>query len=275
LGIGQPRAVLTLYVTAAGLGLAALFITRAPVPVANVAFAGLLIAGGLALLVFERIEPRLSGDPTLVLLPGGGGLVEAVRVASRLSREVVLLLAPAYMADGTVRPTRQEMIEAVATLAEHPAAVRALLEGGLSEAWWLNVNELNQALKLNGTVWAVTAEPAPALPEPSAEWQLPGAAQPVVTTALTKARLILLGPGDPSINLAPALGVPGIREGVLGTRGAFLWVGAEGGQTTVAAWLGESVSATPPHHWESDVQARLLNQAAKQAKSQPGRSSAG
>ncbi len=270
LGIGQPRAVLTLYVTAAGLGLAALFITRAPVATANTAFGALLAAGAMALVVFERIEPRLSGDPALVLIPGGGGLVEAVRAAGRLSREVVLLLAPAYTAGGEVRPARQEVIDAVAALAEDPAAVRQLLERGLGEAWWENINDLNHALRLNGTVWAVAAEPLPALPEPSATWGLAGNPQPAVIAALTKARLILLGPGDPAINLAAVLGAPGVRAGVRGTRGAYLWVGAEAGQVAVSAWLGEPVMAAAPAQWESEVQARLLNQAARQAKAHTG-----
>lgn len=94
LGVAQPRAVLTLYLTAALLGAAAIFITRASVLMANLAFGALAAAGIAALVVMERVEPRLSGDPALVLIPGGGGLAEAVRAATRLSGEVVLLLAP-------------------------------------------------------------------------------------------------------------------------------------------------------------------------------------
>jgi hypothetical protein len=221
-------------------------------------------------VVFERIEPRLSGDPALVLIPGGGGLVEAVRAAARLSREVALLLAPAYTAGGEVRPARQEVIDAVAALAEDPAAVRHLLERGLGEAWWENLNDLNRALRLNGVVCTVLSEPAPALPAPSAVWQLPGAPQPAVIAALTKARLILLGPGDPAVNLAAALGAPGVRLGVRGTRGAAVWVGAEAGQPVVSAWLGEAVTAAAPARWETEVQAQLLNQAAQQAKTHAG-----
>ena len=71
-------------------------------------------------------------------------------------------------AGGEGRPNRQEVIDAVAALAEDPAAVRHLLERGLGEAWWENLNDLNHALRLNGLVWAVSAEPAPALPAPNA-----------------------------------------------------------------------------------------------------------
>jgi hypothetical protein len=200
-------------------------------------------------------------------------LVEAVRAAGRLSREVVLLLAPAYGPGGDVRPARQEVIDAVAALAEDPAAVRHLLERGLGEAWWEDLNSLNRALRLNGTVWLVVNEPAPALPGPSAAYTLPGAAQPPVSAALIKARLILLGPGDPAVNVAAALSAPGVRAGVTGTRGVCLWVGAEGARAEVAAWLGQDVTAATPSQWESEVQAQLLQQAARQSKSHAGASS--
>ena len=269
LGVGQPRAVLTLYVTAAALGLAALFVTRSPVPTANLAFAALAGAGALALLFFERIEPRLSGDPPLVLIPGEGGLAEAVRAAAPLSRELVLLLAPRRV-DGAVRPTREEVIDAVAALAEDPAAARKLLARGLGEAWWEELNGLNTVLRLNGLVWTPAAECLAELPAPSAAAVQPGAAQPEVVAALTRARLILLGPGDPAVNLAPALLAPGVRAAVLGTRGERLWVGPAAGQGELESWLGAPTPVAEPARWQRDVQARLLRQAAGRAKSRAG-----
>ena len=160
IGLSQPRAVLTLYSTAAALGIAALFIVRSPPFIADIAFGALLLAGLLMLDVFERIEPRLAGDPPLVLIPGGGGLVEAVRVATRLSHEVVLLLAPRQVA-GQVLPARAEVIEAVAAIAEDPAAVRQLLERGLGQEWWQGFDTLNQALRLNGHVRLALARAGP------------------------------------------------------------------------------------------------------------------
>jgi hypothetical protein len=263
LGMGQARAVLTLYLTAAALGLAAGFITRAPVAAANLAFAALLAAGGLALVFFERIEPRLAGDPPLVLIPGGGGLAEAVRAALPLSQDVVLLLAPRRVA-GVVQPARGEVVEAVAALAEDPAAVRRLLAGGLGEDWWRDLNGLNAALRLKGVVWALSAEPADELPAPSPDAVWPGLAQPEAAAALARARLILLGPGDPAINLAPVLFAPGVRAALLAARGERLWVGPEAAQAQLAAWLGA------PTRWQRDVQAALLRQAAGQAKTRAG-----
>ena len=63
-------------------------------------------------------------------VPGGGGLAEAVRLAAGLSQEVVLLLAPRRVG-GQVRPTRDEVVEALCGLAEDPAGLRRLLASGV------------------------------------------------------------------------------------------------------------------------------------------------
>lgn len=269
IGLSQPRAVLTLYITAVALGAAALLIIQSPPPYANAAFAGLVLAGLLALGVFERIEPRLAGDPAIVLIPGGDGLAEAVRAATRLSREVALLLAPRLRA-GQIQPARAEVIEAVAAMAEDPAAVRRLLEQGLAPAWWEDLDSLNRALRLNGQVYVVLPTPAEALPAANPAFSLAGAARPEVVAGVLRAQLILLGPGDPEVNIIPALVAPGIRQAMLGARGLRLWVGAEADQTVLDAWLGQQIAAAPPARWESDVQARLLRQAAGHAKTQAG-----
>jgi UDP-GlcNAc:undecaprenyl-phosphate/decaprenyl-phosphate GlcNAc-1-phosphate transferase len=269
IGLSQPRAVLTLYSTATALGIAALFIVRSPPFIADIAFGALLLVGLVILDVFERIEPRLAGDPPLVLIPGGGGLVEAVRVAARLSHEVVLLLAPRQVA-GQVLPVRAEVIEAVAAIAEDPAAVRQLLERGLGQEWWQGFDTLNQALRLNGHVRLALAAPVQELPAPDPGYSLAGSAPPEVLAAVLRAQLILLGPGDPDVNLIPVLVAPGIRQAMLGSRGSRLWVGAEAGQPVLEAWLGQRTSAATPARWESDVQARLLSLAAGHVKTQIG-----
>jgi hypothetical protein len=266
IGIGQARAVLSLYFIAAALGLTALLITRAPVMVANIAFGLLLLAGLAALVVFERIEPRLSGDPRLVLIPGGGGLVEAVQAANKLSREVVLLLAPSVQN----APARAEVIEAVALLAEDPAATRAVLQRSLGENWWEDFNLLNRALRLNGSAWVLLDKPAGELPAPSQGFALEGAANPQAIAAITRARMILLGPGDPHANLATALVAPGVRAAVVAGRGLRLWVGSEADRALVEAWLGEATPAAAPARWETEVQAQLLSQAAGHVKTQAG-----
>jgi UDP-GlcNAc:undecaprenyl-phosphate GlcNAc-1-phosphate transferase len=269
IGLSPTRAVLTLYIAATALGASALFIIQAPPLIANAAFAGLVLAGLLVLEVFERIEPRLAGDPPLVLIPGGGGLAESVRVATRLSHEVVLLLAPRLRA-GRVLPARAEVIEAVAALAEDPLAVRRLLEHGLGQAWWENFDSLNQALRLNGHVQLALPEPAEELPAPSPGFIMAGSAQPEVLAAVLRAQLILLGPGDPEVNLIPVLVAPGLRQALLASRGLRLWVGAEASQAVLDAWLGQQTTTAAAARWESDVQARLLRQASGHVKTQIG-----
>jgi hypothetical protein len=261
--------VLSLYVIAGALGLAALLIVRAPVGVANWAFGLLLLVGLAALVVFERIEPRLSGDPQLVLIPGGEGLVEAVQAAGRLSREVVLLLAPRWQG-GQVRPSRDEVIEAVSLLAEHPAAARPFLQRALGDDWWQGFSQLNRALRLTGSVYLLMDEPLAELPAPSQSFALAGRGTPEAIAAMTRARLTLLGPGDPQVNLVPALVAPGVRAALLASRGLRLWAGSEADRALLEAWLGEATPAAPPARWESDMQARLLSQAAGQVKTHAG-----
>ena len=99
---------------------------------------------------------------------------------------------------------------------------------------------------------------------------LPGRGSPEALAALARARLVLLGPGDPQVNVAPALVAPGVRAAVVGSRGLRLWVGSEAGRALVEAWLGEATPAAAPARWESDVQARLLSQAAGRVKTQAG-----
>jgi hypothetical protein len=196
-------------------------------------------------------------------------LLEAVHVATRLSREVVLLLAPRQTA-GQVLPARAEVIEAVAAIAEDPVAVRRLLEQGLSQDWWHDFDSLNQSLRLNGHVRLALLAPAQELPAPDPDYSLAGNAPPEVLAALLRAQMVLLGPGDPEINLIPVLVSPGIRAAMLGSRGARLWVGAEADQAVLNAWLGQQTPATRSARWESDVQARLLRLASAHVKSQIG-----
>ncbi len=269
LGLSSPRAVLSLYLAAATLGALAVLVTRLPVPAANAVFGALVLVGLVLLLFFERIEPKLSGDPPLVVVPGGGSLAEAVRLAAGLSGEVLLLLAPRQV-EGQVRPTRAEVAEALASLAEDPAGLRRLLAAGLPEDWWTDINGLNKLLRLQGLVWTALAEPLTIAPTPDAHLVLPGLPQPEVMAALKRARLILLGPGDPAINLVPVLLAPGVRAALRAAPDRRLWVGTPVGQTMLEAWLGEPTAMAAPAHLAQDLEARLLNQAARQAKTHAG-----
>lgn len=254
LGLSAPRAVLTLYVAAGALGLLALYLTRASVWQANLIFGALVAVGGITLLAFERIEPKLTGEPPLVLIPGGGALAESVRAAHVLSRNLTVLLAPRQLGEAIV-PSRAEVIELAAALAEDPAAVRALLTRGLRDEWWQDVPALNHALRLTGTIAVVLDEPLVALP--SAGDSLLGETTPALLATLRKSKLIVLGPGEAESNLLPVLAAPGVRVAMaeLGTR--CMWVDVD------AQWPGVSATRVDLH---ASAQALLLGQAAGRAK---------
>ncbi|MDW8326393.1 MAG: MraY family glycosyltransferase [Anaerolineales bacterium] len=229
LGLSKPRAVLTLYVAAFTLGATAITLTRLEPLAANTAFAALLVAGLLALLWFERIEPRLAGDPPLLLIPGGGGFVEAVQAALSVSQNVTVLVAT-----GPGAPAREEVIETLAALAEEPAAVRGLLERGLGAEWAHDLPALGRALRLRGSIVAVNDETF-------AE----------VQAMLRKARLIVLGPGEAAINQQPVLAA--LRTDLERLPVAKVWAGSM--PAANGALAGE-------------VQRRLLYEAAGTAKGQ-------
>jgi hypothetical protein len=182
---------------------------------------------------------------------------------------VLLLLAPRRV-EGQVRPTRDEVVEALAALAEDPAALRRLLAGGLPEAWWADVTNLNRVLKLHGVAWTLLAQPIEAASAPDPALELPGEFQSEVAAALRRARLVVLGPGDPEINVVPALLAPGVRASLLQVRDRCVWVGTAAGHATLAAWLGEPTAIATPARLHQDLQNHLLNQAARHAKTHAG-----
>lgn len=260
-GFSSPRAVLTLYLVAGVLGLLALWLTRQPALVSNVSFGILVAAGLIILLVFERIEPKLTGDPALVLIPGGGGFTEAVQAAQAVSRNLTVVFAP-RLVNGAVAPSRAEVIETIAALAEDPAATRALLTRGLSEAWWRELNALNHALRLNGAVASALDQPAETLPTASATFTLPGEPMAALVNTVRKAKLVLLGPGDPEVNMIPALVAPSLRQALAEGRERCVLVEA----SAASAWLGEASAETSLTALPREIQIRLLGQAAGQAK---------
>jgi 2-phospho-L-lactate transferase/gluconeogenesis factor (CofD/UPF0052 family) len=119
-------------------------------------------------------------------------------------------------------------------------------------------------------VWTVAAEPLAETFAPDPAFELDGAPQPEVMAALKRARLVVLGPGDPEINLVPVLLAPGVRAAVTAARDRRVWVGTPAGQATLEAWLGQPTPAAAPARLQQTLQAQLLNQAARQAKTQAG-----
>ncbi|MBL8045670.1 MAG: undecaprenyl/decaprenyl-phosphate alpha-N-acetylglucosaminyl 1-phosphate transferase [Anaerolineales bacterium] len=237
LGLSKPRAVLTLYVAAGTLGALAIMFTRLEPLYANVAFWVLLLIGLAVLFFFERIEPKLSGEPPLVLFPGSGGLTEAARAALSHSPNLTILLTP--------QASRAEVIELLTTLAEHPAPTHTLLSRGLGEAWWQDLPAAQQALKLHGVCVVVSTEAEPPLND--------------LLVSIKKAKLIIVGPGES----APALAVPELRAAVEAAPGEVLWA------MNGSASLTRPVITARAAPLTTEIQRQLLLQAAGHIKSKP------
>ena len=267
LGLSHARAVLTIYVAAAVLGALAISLTRAQPLTANLSLAGVVLIGAVLLFVFERVEPRLTGQPPLVLIPGGGGFAEALRSVTPISHDLVILLAP-RRCGAEVLPSRAEVVEVLAALAEDPGAARALLARGLSDEWWRDVNMLPRVLRLNGLALVVCDSPIESLPAPSPAFTLPGDPQPDALTALRRAKVIVLGPGDPEINLIPVLVSPGIRAALQTARGKLMCVGGEGQSSALSHWMSKDLPLTPLASLSETIQSHLISQAAGVAKTQ-------
>jgi UDP-GlcNAc:undecaprenyl-phosphate GlcNAc-1-phosphate transferase len=249
LGLSSPRAVLTMYLGAIALGALAVTLTRSPVPVANALFGLIVAAGVVGLIFFERIEPRLSGDPLIVLIPGSGGFAEALRIVSPLSRNVVVLLAP-HRQNGVLSPAHSDVVEAYAGVAEAAQAVRGLLESGLPDDWPEAVPSLNNALKLHGHVALLD----------TARRELP----PELEVTLRKCKALVLGPGDPGGNLAPALRAPALQAALTAARVPIFQL------TTEALPLPAQLAVTcvAPREAAAVLHKQLLHHAAGHAKTQ-------
>jgi UDP-GlcNAc:undecaprenyl-phosphate GlcNAc-1-phosphate transferase len=267
LGLSHARAVLTIYVAAAVLGALAISLTRAQPLTANLSLAGVVLVGAVLLFVFERVEPRLTGQPPLVLIPGGGGFAEALRSVTPISHDLVILLAP-RRCGAEVLPSRAEVVEVLAALAEDPGAARALLARGLSDEWWRDVNMLPRVLRLSGLALVVCDSPIESLPAPGPAFTLPGDPQPDALTALRRAKVIVLGPGDPEINLIPVLVSPGIRAALQTARGRLMCVGGEGQSSALSQWMSKDLPLTPLASLSETIQSHLISQAAGVAKTQ-------
>lgn len=235
LRLSKPRAVLTMYLAAGTLGAIAILFTRLEPFTANGAFVILLLAGLITLVFFERIEPKLTGEPPLVLIPGGSGLAEAARAALSLSPNLTIVLTP--------HASRAEVIDLLTTLAEHPMPTHTLLTRGLSEAWWTELPTVQQTLKLQGACVVVDSQ---------AEMRLDD-----LLVSIKKAKLVILGPGE----ITPALELPELRRAVEAAPGKVLWVGADSPPISRAEVIARHAPLA------AELQKQLLLQAAGHIKS--------
>jgi 2-phospho-L-lactate transferase/gluconeogenesis factor (CofD/UPF0052 family) len=143
-----------------------------------------------------------------------------------------------------------------------------VLSLGLRQAWWEDLNGLNGVLKLKGVVWVVAASPLADVGAPNASSASPAGLDSSVLASISRARLIVLGPGDPDVNVLPVLAAPGVRSTLEAARAPRVWAGSPAGQAALAAWLGNSIATATAAPLTQDLQARLLQQAARHAKTQ-------
>jgi len=153
LGLSTPRAVLTLYVAAVALGATAIVLTRLPVPAANLIFGLLVAAGVFFLILFERVEPTISGDPALVLMSNGAHLTQVLPALTAASRDVTVIVTP--------QTSPAAVLEAVAQLSEDGEAVRAVFAGWAGSHGLRDLPLLQRALRMRGDLHVVDSDLTP------------------------------------------------------------------------------------------------------------------
>ena len=205
-------------------------------------------------------------DPSaLVLILGGeADWGTYVQLARHLSHNLTLLLAPGQIG-AEVQPSTAQVTEAVAALAEDPAAVKVLLASGLGEHWWEKTPQLNQALRLAGSVLTLYETPLAVPCTPDTEGPA-CAAQAEAVAAIRRAKLVLLGPGNPRVNLLPVLTTPGLRSALKESQGDYLWLDGETQPEKLEAWFDRTPQLASPATWQEQAHKLLLAQAANRAK---------
>ncbi|MGB7538129.1 MAG: MraY family glycosyltransferase [Anaerolineales bacterium] len=94
LGLGNHRAVFSMYLAAGILGILAIFMTHSSPGLATVIFCGILAAGLIALVILERMPPIPPNNPMLVILAEDEQGIAAIAAARRLSSNVVVAISP-------------------------------------------------------------------------------------------------------------------------------------------------------------------------------------
>jgi UDP-GlcNAc:undecaprenyl-phosphate GlcNAc-1-phosphate transferase len=94
LGLGINRAVLTMYILAAALGVLAVFMTQSTPATATILFGSLLAVGAVGLLVLERARPIPSTNPMVVILAEDDQARAAIRAARGISSQLAVVVSP-------------------------------------------------------------------------------------------------------------------------------------------------------------------------------------
>ncbi len=237
LGLSRPRAVMTLYVAALAVGAIATLTITLPPWQANGVFAVAVVIGLAALLWLERVEPALAGDPPVVWVPGGGpAALTALPVLRGVSQNLTVLLAEPDT--GAALP-RDAVAALLGALGDPPEAAAILVTRALSSDWPADLGVIQAALRLHGRLVLMGDVDETA-------------------DALRRARVIVLGPGTPDLNVAALMRQDRLQAALSNPRAVVLWAGAPSERIS-----GEAV---PPDRLEPEIHRRLLKHAASERK---------
>ena len=121
-GLGNHRAVFSMYLAAGILGIIAVFMTHSSPGIATVLFCAILAAGLIALIILERMPPIPPNNPMVVILAEDMQGVAAITAARRLSTNLVVAVSPR-----TGQPVLQNYLRAMAV---EPEAFARWLDNG-------------------------------------------------------------------------------------------------------------------------------------------------
>ncbi len=134
LGLSHRRVVIALYTVGAALGALAALMTQSSPLYANALLGGLGVLAAFLLWLLEEIQrqpetSRLKMDLRVTLIGGGEALLPLLEGAAAISRSVTVLVTPGAADEQWPLP---RLLGSLAILAEHPDAVRAVLQGAPS-----------------------------------------------------------------------------------------------------------------------------------------------
>ncbi len=134
LGLSHRRVVIALYTVGAALGALAALMTQSSPLYANALLGGLGVLAAFLLWLLEEIQrqpetSRLKMDLRVTLIGGGEALLPLLEGAAAISRSVTVLVTPGAADEQWPLP---RLLSSLAILAEHPDAVRAVLQGAPS-----------------------------------------------------------------------------------------------------------------------------------------------
>jgi UDP-GlcNAc:undecaprenyl-phosphate GlcNAc-1-phosphate transferase len=204
LGLSNRRVVVALYTVGAGLGVMTVFITQSDALVANLIFAGLVIAGLGALWLLEvtyalPAANNFRPDLRLTLIGGGEALIPLLEGAAAISRTVSLLITQ------TTNPAEQlpvtRLQAALPFLSESPTATRSVITGA---AGFDPAGDIWTQIALAKTTLILSGKLIPTLDEHSL-------IRDEAATALQQTDLILIG-GDLHENVLPTLTIPEVSQ---------------------------------------------------------------